>query len=100
MTMKKSFITILALCGMAVSASAQGVFTIDSSANTGDGTSPTATTGGLVWLEPGSTPILDTTQDISLSVLWGTTPGNVTTHLNIDPLGLDTGAAAGSGNWI
>src|SRR6185437_6243254 len=94
--MKKHFAMILAVCGMAVSAGAQGTFIIDSSANTGNGSGPTATTGGLVYLNG----VLDTSVDINLSVLWGTTAATATTALNIDPLGLNTGAYASGGNWI
>lgn len=98
----KTLVTIVALCSMAAAASAQ-YFVIDSGPNGGDGSSPTATTGGLVWLAPAGNPahaVLDTNQDINLGVLWGTSSSSVTTPLNIDPMGLNTGAAAGSGNWI
>jgi len=104
--MKKSFVTILALCSMVVYVHAQGSFVIDSSVNIGNGSGPGATTGGLVWIlnyntDPtNGTPNLDTDTDINLSVLWGTSAGSVTTHLNIDPLGLNTGVGAGSGNWL
>src|SRR5579871_1948749 len=101
--MKTLFATFLALCSMALSANAQGTFIIDSSANTGSNPGPLATTGGLVYISPDTSAadgVLDTTQDINLRVLWGTSAGNVTTPLNIDPLGLNTGAGASSGNWL
>jgi len=100
--MNKSLFTILAVCSMVVSAHAQ-YFILDSGLNIGDGSSPTATTGGLVWLDPDGNlahATLDTTQDINLGLLWGTSAASVTTRLNIDPMNLDTGGAAGSGNWI
>ncbi|HLX68973.1 MAG TPA: PEP-CTERM sorting domain-containing protein [Verrucomicrobiae bacterium] len=100
--MKKSFVTILALCGMIASVHAQGAFVIDSSINIGSNPGPLATNDGLVYITPDGNPahsVLDTTQDINLAVLWGTSAGNVTTPLNIDPLGLNTGIYAGTGNW-
>ena len=86
---------------MATYMHAQGTFVIDSFVNSGNGSSSSSTTGGLVWINSGGLGYqLDTTQDINLGVLWGLTSTTATTALNIDPFGLDTGAAAGSGNWI
>lgn len=95
----KKLASLLGICSITAYVHAQGVFIIDSSLNGGDGSLPTATTGGLVW---GPFPFggLDTTVDIDLGVLWGTSRANVTTPLNIDPLGLNDGAYAGCGNWI
>lgn len=94
--MKKLVASLLGICSMVAYVNAQGVFNIDTGANFGNGSSSSATTGGLVWLNG----VLDTTQDINLGVLWGTSSASVTTALNIDPSGLNTGAYASSGNWI
>jgi len=103
LVMKKSFVAILAVCSMAVFATAQGTFIIDSSINGGSNPGPGAVTGGLVYIFSDFNPadgILDKTQDINLGVLWGFSAGSATTPLNIDPLGLNTGIYAGTGNWI
>jgi len=93
--MKKLAVTILGICSMAAYVNAQGTFTIDSGANFGNGSSSTATTGGLVWLNNG-TPTLETS-DINIGLLWGTTAGTATTQFNLDPLGLNTTA---NPNWL
>jgi hypothetical protein len=93
--MKKLAATLLSLLGLALYTNAQGTFVIDSGANFGNGSSPTATTGGLVW----DNTVLETS-DINIGLLWGTSESTATTHFNLDPLGLNTGIYAGSGNWI
>jgi len=100
--MKKLAASILGICSMVAYVHAQGSFIIDSSVNGGTGSGPGATTGGLVWLQSsvGGPTNLDTTTDINLGVLWGSSAATATTALNIDPLGLNTGAYASSGNWI
>src|SRR5579862_10003892 len=97
--MKKLPASILGICSMVAYVHAQGSFIIDSGFNSGDGSGPLATTGGLVYVPSGGTWVVDTVEDINLGVLWGTSPANVTTALNIDPLGLNTGIYAGTGNW-
>ena len=94
--MKKIIATILAIGGLALYASAEGYFTIDSTANSGDGATTASTTGGLVFLNG----VLDTGTDINLGILWGTSATTCTTPLNMDPLGLNSGAYAGNHNWI
>lgn len=102
--MQNRFVTILALCSLAVSASAQGTFVMDSGANYGNGSGPTATTGGLVWIVSYSlgdpingTPVLDTSTDINIGLLWGTAPGGVTNQFNLDSGGLNHPS---SPNWL
>jgi hypothetical protein len=94
--MKKLTAIIVSLLGLVAYANAIGVIIIDSSPNIGDGSGPTATTGGLVWLDPGgnlANATLDTSVDINLEVLWGTSANNVNTVLNLDPLGLNSSAS-------
>ncbi len=91
--MRQFFVTILALCSTAACLHAQGTFVIDSGANFGNGSGPTATTGGLVWLDPGGdlpNAYLNINQDINLGVLWGTSAGAVFNVLNLDPNNLNS----------
>jgi hypothetical protein len=93
--MKKLILTAFAVVGIAVFANAQGFFIIDSSANHGNGSTPTSSTGGLVFING----VLDTATDINLGILWGTT-ANSLTALNIDPTPVNGGAYTGNINWI
>ncbi len=98
--MKKLTAIILGLFGLVAYANALGTIIIDSTANMGNGSGPTATTGGLVWLDPDgnlSHATLDTNVDINLEVLWGTSANNVNTILNLDPGGLNSPA---NPNWL
>ena len=96
--MKKVLATLVTLCGMAAYVNAQGTFIVDSGANGGNGSLPTANSGGLVWLNPtGSNPVLDTDTDINLQVLWGTTAGGVTNILNMD---LGNANSPANPNWL
>ena len=94
--MKKIIATILAIGGLALCASAQGTFFIDSSGNSGDGATTASTTGGLVFING----VLDTATDINLAILWGTSAATVTTPLNLDPFNLNTGIYAGNNSLI
>jgi hypothetical protein len=84
--MKKIIATSILLVGIAAGVNAQGVFTIDSSANHGDNATPTSTTGGLVFIQG----VLDTATDINLQLLWSTSSSAVTGVLNMDPGAVNT----------
>ncbi|HLX70909.1 MAG TPA: PEP-CTERM sorting domain-containing protein [Verrucomicrobiae bacterium] len=93
--MRKITATLLSLFGLVICTNAQGFFVIDSSANAGNGSGPTATSGGLVYLDPDgilSDATLDTDVDINLSIKWGTSAGSVNNVLNLDPVGLNSPA--------
>jgi hypothetical protein len=97
--MKKIVTTILAVAGFAAYVNAQGTFIIDTSANAGDSATTASTTGGLIF-ENG---VLDTGDDISLSILYGTSSSTVTTPLDIDPgvvNGQNNAIYTGNQNWI
>jgi hypothetical protein len=93
--MKKLILTSLGLFSLVARASAQGTFTIDSGANFGDGSTPYATTGGLVWVW-NTSPVVETS-DINIGLLWGTSPTTVTTQFNLDPDGLNS---TPNPNWL
>ena len=78
--MKKILAITLLATGMAACSNAQGTFVMDSLANAGN-PSPTSTSGGLVFIQG----VLDTTTDVSLALLWGTSSSSVTTVYNLDP---------------
>lgn len=98
--MKKTIATVLGVCGFVASIYSQGQLIVDSSANAGNNSTPFATTGGLVWLDPDGNPAdatLDTSVDINLQLLWGVTPSAVNQALNLDPTGLNN---PGSTSWL
>ncbi|HLX70908.1 MAG TPA: PEP-CTERM sorting domain-containing protein [Verrucomicrobiae bacterium] len=87
--------TALGLFGLVISANAQGTFYVDSSPNAGNGSGPIAASGGLVWLDSDgilADATLDTTVDINLSIMWGTSANNVNNAVNLDPLQLNNPA--------
>ncbi len=93
--MKKITATLLGLFSLVIYANAQGTFIIDSSANAGNGSGPAATSGGLVYLDPDgilADATLDTSVDINLSIMWGTSANNVNNVMDLDPLQLNTPA--------
>jgi hypothetical protein len=98
--MKKLIATLFLAGGLAAYANAQGTFIIDTSANAGDGATPTSSTGGLVF----TNGLLDVGQDFNMVLLYGSSPSFATTNLNIDPGGsagywsLTQSDAAGSGD--
>jgi len=92
--MKKLTATLLTVIGLAGYANAQGTFIVDSTANSG--ATATSTSGGLVFING----VLDTATDINLNILWGTSAASVTTQLNLDPGGANTGAYTGIGSWF
>ncbi len=96
--MKKLAASILGICSMVAYVHAQGTFVIDSGANFGNGSSPGASTGGLVWIQttPGGATNLETS-DINLGLMWGATAGSVSTVINMDPGGLNS---TSNPNWL
>jgi hypothetical protein len=93
--MKKTIATVLGVSGFVASVYSQGQLIVDSSANAGNNSTPFATTGGLVWLDPDgnlSDATLDTGVDINLELLWGVTPSTVIQALNLDPTSLNNPA--------
>ncbi len=98
--MKKITATLLGLFGLVICANAQGSFIIDSSANAGNDSGPTATSGGLVYLDPDgilADATLDTSVDINLSIMWGTSANNVNNVMDIDPQQLNSPA---NSSWL
>jgi hypothetical protein len=94
--MKKVAAIILGLFGLAAYANAIGYMIIDSGANGGNGSGPTATTGGLVWLDPDGNlahATLDTNVDINVELLWGPTANSVNNVVNLDPEGSNSPAS-------
>lgn len=86
---------MIAVSGLALEASAQGLIYLNAVGN--DSASPTATSGGLVFLKSTGAPVLNTTTDVNVELAYGTTAGNVSLANAVTTLLLSSSQTAGNG---
>lgn len=85
----------MAATGMALASGAQGVLFFDGTQNTS--TSPTASSGGMVFFKTTGAPVLDKSTDINVELAYGTTAGNVSLANAVTTLLLSSTQMAGNG---